>query len=62
MGHYGTPLHWRRPCRLEPPEQVFNADVPTVDLTPASDAAAEAVKAAWAPQLSGQDVPLIWER
>lgn len=55
----------RRPLLPDPlheGEQVFNADNPTVDLTPVSDAPAEAVKAGWLPVLSGQEIPLIWER
>lgn len=41
------------------PEQVFNADHPTVDLTPTGDA--DAIRAAWEPLLPDQDVPLIGE-
>lgn len=52
-------LKRRREC---PPDQVANAPDAFVDLTPVSDAPAEAVEAAWAPLLSGQEVPLIWER
>lgn len=43
-------------------DQVANAKDSTVNLTPASATRADAVKAAWAPWLSGQTVPLIWER
>lgn len=43
-------------------DQVANAPDASVNLTPASQAAAEAVRAAWAPCVSGQAVPLIWER
>ena len=46
---------------LEPKDQVANALDSTVDLTPASEAPALAVKAAWAPLLSGQEIPLIGE-
>lgn len=42
------------------PEQVFNADHPTADLTPTGDA--DAVRAGWAPLLPGQAAPLLWER
>lgn len=54
-------LRWRG-RDLEPKEQVANAIDSTVDLTPVSDAPANAVKAAWAPLLSGQEIPLIGER
>jgi hypothetical protein len=43
-------------------EQVANACDSFVDLTPASEAPAVAVAAAWAALLPGQDVPLIYER
>ncbi len=49
---------WRGRCV----DQVANAPDASVDLTPASQAPAEAVRAAWAPWLSGQAVPLLWER
>lgn len=45
-----------------PKEQVANAWDSYVDLTPVSQAPAEAVKEAWAPLLSGQEIPLIGER
>lgn len=45
-----------------PKDQVANALDSTVDLSPASKAPAAAVKAAWAPLLSGQTIPLIGER
>lgn len=53
-------LRWRG-RDLEPKDQVANALDSTVDLTPASNAPADAVKAAWAPLLSGQTIPLIGE-
>lgn len=43
-------------------EQMFNAYNPTANLTPASQAGAVAVRAAWLPRLPGQTVPLIGER
>jgi hypothetical protein len=46
---------------LCPVDQVGNAKDSTVNLSPASDAPAQAVKAAWAPLLSGQAIPLIGE-
>lgn len=53
-------LRWRgRDGR--PKEQVANAWDSFVDLTPVSDAAADAVKAAWGPLASGQEIPLIGE-
>jgi hypothetical protein len=54
-------MRWRG-RDLDPKDQVANALDSTVDLTPVSDAAADAVKAAWAPLLSGQTIPLIGER
>ena len=53
-------LRWRG-RDLAPKDQVANALDSTVDLTPVSDAPAEAVQAAWAPLLSGQEIPLIGE-
>lgn len=53
-------LRWRG-RDLTPKDQVANALDSFVDLTPASEAPAEAVKAAWAPLLSGQEIPLIGE-
>jgi hypothetical protein len=53
-------LRWRG-RDLEPKDQVANALDSFVDLTPASEAPAAAVKAAWAPLLSGQEIPLIGE-
>ena len=53
-------LRWRG-RDLTPKDQVANALDSFVDLSPASEAPAEAVKAAWAPLLSGQEVPLIGE-
>lgn len=55
---------WRPGLRHDPlvkPEQVFNAPS-SVAVSPTSDARADAVKAAWAPVLTGQAVPLLWER
>lgn len=53
-------LRWRG-RDLEPKDQVANALDSFVDLAPVSDAAADEVKAAWAPLLSGQEIPLIGE-
>lgn len=44
-----------------PKEQVANAWNSYVDLTPANDALADAVKAAWSAMQSGQEIPLIGE-
>lgn len=44
-----------------PKEQVANAWNSYVDLTPASDAPADAVEAAWLPMQAGQEIPLIGE-
>ena len=53
-------MRWRgRDYR--PKEQVANAWDSMVDLTPPSEGPADAVKAAWAPLLSGQTIPLIGE-
>lgn len=52
-------LRWRG--RLERKEQVANACDSYIDLTPASEAPAEAVKAAWLPLQTGQPIPLIGE-
>lgn len=54
-------MHCWRGRDLESKDQVANALDSFVDLTPASDAPADAVKAAWAPLLSGQEIPLIGE-
>ena len=43
-------------------DQVANAKDSTVDLTPVSDAPAEATRAGWAALLTGQAVPVIGER
>lgn len=43
-------------------EQVANACDDYVDLAPVSQEPATEVKAAWSALLSGQEVPLIWER
>jgi hypothetical protein len=51
---------WRGRVKRE--EQVANAKDSFVNLTPVSDAPAEAVKAAWSAWLPGQDIPLIGER
>lgn len=53
-------LRWRG-RDLTPKDQVANAHDDFVDLTPVSEAPAEAVEAAWAPLLSGQAIPLIGE-
>jgi len=51
-------IRWRgRDWR--PKEQVANAWDSAIDLTPVSDAPADAVKAAWLPMQAGQDIPLI---
>lgn len=52
---------WRGRDLLCPPDQVANGPDSGLDLTPASQAPAEAVRAGWAPLLSGQAVPLIGE-
>ena len=41
--------------------QVANACDDFVDLAPVSEAPADAVKAAWGPLLSGDEIPLIGE-
>lgn len=43
-------------------DQVANRPDALADLTPASQAPAEAVRAAWAPTVPGQAVPMIGER
>lgn len=53
---------WRGRDPLTCLDQVANAPDSSVDLTPASDARADATKAGWLPLKGGQDVPLIWER
>jgi hypothetical protein len=55
---------WVRRWRREPwcVDQVANGPDSGLDLTPASDAPAEAVKASWAVVMPGQSVPLIGER
>lgn len=55
-----TARRWRG--REFPKQQVANACDFFVNLTPASPAPAQAVNAAWAPLMSGQDVPLFNER
>jgi hypothetical protein len=50
---------WR--VRRVPEEQVANAFDSFVDLTPVSDAAADATNAGWAALLPS-DVPFVWER
>lgn len=52
-------MRWRG--RYERKEQVANACDSFPDLTPVSDAAAEATKAAWLPLQPGQPIPLIGE-
>lgn len=54
-------MRWRG-RDLRPKEQVANAWDSQVDLTPASQTPAAEVKEAWAPLLSGQEIPLIGER
>ena len=54
-------IRWRgRELTCE--EQVANACDSFVDLSPASEAPALAVTAAWAALLPNTDTPLIWER
>ena len=53
-------MHWRG-RRETFDEQVANALDSTVDLTPASAAPADAVKAHWSALLPGQTIPLIGE-
>jgi hypothetical protein len=48
--------------RLECVDQVANRPDALADLTPVSEAPAEAVRAAWAPTVPGQSVPMIGER
>lgn len=55
-------LRWRGRVTYPKPEQVANACDDFVDLSPVSDAPADAVKAAWLPLQAGQTVPLIGER
>lgn len=52
-------IRWRG--RGERKEQVANACDSFVDLTPASDLPAEAVKSAWHALEPGQPIPLIGE-
>jgi hypothetical protein len=47
--------------RYRPEEQVANVDPSLIDLTPASQAHADATRAGWAPLLHGQAVSLIGE-
>ena len=51
-----------RSRELRTGEQVWNASVPTVNLTPLPQAPADEVGAGWAPTVGGQAVPLLWER
>ena len=54
-------LRWRgRPLTVE--LQVANACDSFLDLTPVSQAPAEQTRANWSVLLSGQTIPLIWER
>ena len=53
---------WRERDYYQCLDQVANARDSKVDLTPASEARAMAVRAAWLPLLSGQVIPLIGER
>lgn len=52
---------WRRKPLLWV-DQVGNGLDTGVDLTPASGEPAEAVRAAWAPLLYGQEIPRLGER
>ena len=53
-------LHWRG--RGEVTDQVANAKDSFLDLTPVSDAPAQATRANWAALFPGQAVPMIGER
>ncbi len=44
------------------PGQVFNANRPTVNLTPVSELPALRVRAGWAPTTIGQEIPMLGER
>lgn len=49
--------------RLEPVDQVANRpDAKVTNLTPASEAPADAVKAAWKPVEPGQTIPMVGEQ
>lgn len=52
----------RTTAPLECLDQVANAPDASVDLTPASLVPLEDLREGWAPWLSGQEPPLIWER
>lgn len=54
-------LRWRKRERWCV-DQVANGPDDGLNLSPASEAPAEAVRAAWAPVLSGQSIPLARER
>lgn len=61
----GSPLRRAVEARLRqrcPAEQVANAPDDSVDLTPASEAPLASLRAKFAPLVSGQAVPLLWER
>lgn len=57
-----APTSWRRRDPLAPLELVGNAEHPTVDMKPGPNAAAEAIRAAWAPLVPGQAIPMLGER
>lgn len=48
--------------RLEPVDQVANRPDDKADLTPVSEAPADAVKAAWKPVEPGQTIPMVGEQ
>lgn len=52
---------WRGRDLTCPVDQVANAPDALVNLTPASEVAAQAVRDGWAPLQKGQAVPLIGE-
>jgi hypothetical protein len=53
--------NWTRSRARSRQPQLGNARRGFVDLTPASDAAAENTRTNWSALLPGQDIPLIWE-
>jgi hypothetical protein len=48
--------------RLDPVDQVANRPDKFADLTPVSEAPAEAVRAAWKPVERGQTIPMVGEQ
>lgn len=55
-------IRWTGPQPSADGEQVANARDDFVDLTPVSQARAEATSTNWSALLPGQEIPLIWER